>query len=158
DDHRISSVVSSTVAGRGTPDGEPNDSNRAAAHRTATSRPSRNCRSPPLQLTVESEEPTAERGEFGRRGRLRIDLTLPPTPPRRSALSSPAFDAILAIGLRTLGMHRDRLRESRPRAAVPAAVVRQAGAPDHEIPHPHLNLNHIIAGKIDRSVEHGPPM
>jgi hypothetical protein len=55
-------------------------------------------------------------------------------------------------------VHGQRQRDPRPGAAVPTALMWQASAPDHEIARPRRDLDGVMAGKINRDVEHGTGM
>ena len=111
-----------------------------------------------LWPTINSDKSTTERSELGWSTWFGIDLFLPATPPSWSALSLPAFDAFLAIGVRPLGVHGHRQGDARPDTTVPAALMRQSTIPDHDIASPGRYLDDAMPSHIDRDVEHGTGM
>ena len=107
-----------------------------------------------LWPSIKSDQSTAKRSELGWSTGFGIDLSLPTTPPGWSAVSLPAFDAFLAIGVRPLGVHGYRQGDTRPDATVPAALMRQPTIPDHEIASSGRYLDDAMCSHIDRGVDY----
>jgi hypothetical protein len=66
---------------------------------------------------------------------------------------APTFDALLAFSVRALGVHGDRKRNARSRAAVRTAVMWQPSIPDHEVTRPHWDLDGFMLSEVYGDVD-----
>jgi hypothetical protein len=102
--------------------------------------------------TVQSQQATPKRTEYGGEAGLWVKLAFPASPPDGSAPLLPTFYTFSTFCIGPFWIHGQRHRDPRTSTAVAPTMMRQPGVPDHEIPGPHWNFDNVVPGDVNWSV------